>query len=75
MTETNAYRKIGRRMAQMKSNTAAFVNAVTMAILAIATDWTAGLITHPLHTKGARRRGLSALLLTVYSVHYELLSN
>jgi hypothetical protein len=63
MTGTNAYRKIGRHMARMKSNAVVFVSAVTTTILAIATDWTAGLVTHPLHTKGAPHLGLSALFV------------
>jgi hypothetical protein len=55
MADTNTYRKIGRHMARMKSNAAAFVSAVVTITLAIATDWTAELVTHPLHTKGAPR--------------------
>jgi hypothetical protein len=53
MTNTNACRKTGHCKVQVKSNAATFMGAVATTTLAIATDWTAGLVTHPLHAKGA----------------------
>jgi len=57
MADTNAYRKTGRRKAQMKSNAAKFTGAVATTIWAIATSWAAGLVTTPLHEKGAPAYG------------------
>ena len=57
MTDTNAYRKTGRRKAQVKSKAAKFTDAVATTIWAIATNWAAGLVTLPLHAKGAPQCG------------------
>lgn len=57
MSDTNAYRKTGRRKAQMKSNAATLTSAVASTIWAIATSWAAGLVTLPLHEKGAPGSG------------------